>query len=88
LEKPLAKRKRDITIEDVKEGDVIEFYDAGFRFAVVTKIQKKTSRKTKKVSHIIHTDRYGKVDFTKVKEIYTQTEEGTHIKPLLSDLFV
>ena len=84
----MTKRNRDLSIEDIAIGDVIEFYDCGFRFAIVEKVQKKTKRKTKKVSYLLHTDRYGKVDFTLVKEIYVQNEEGTSIKPLMTDLFV
>ena len=84
----MAKRKRDIAVEDLKEGNIIEFYDAGFRFAVVVKVQKKKSRKSKKISYIIHTDRYGRVPFDLVREIYVLDNGHTVIKPLLSDLFI
>ena len=83
----MTKRKRRLEIEHLAVGDIIEFYDEGFRFAIIDRIQQKKSRKTQKISHVIHTDRYGKVDFTKVREVYMQTEEGTKIKPLFTDLF-
>jgi hypothetical protein len=84
----LEKFLRDIVIEDLAEGDVIEFYDAGFRFAIITKIQKIKKRKSKKIVYMIHTDRYNKVPFDKIKEVYIYEDKRTVPKPIMSDIFI
>jgi len=75
--------KRQFTKEDISIGDVVEFYDQGFRFDVVKKIT--TTRRTKKTT--IVTERYGKVPFEKIREIMTRQNGKTVIKPLVSDFF-
>ena len=76
-----------VSQQDLAIGDVIQFYDSGWRFGVVTKIQKKVRRKTKKEEWIIHTDRYGKVLLEKVSDVYEYVDGKTVPKKLLSELF-
>lgn len=80
--------RREIAIEDIAVGDVVEFWDDGFRFAIVTQVKKSIKRKTKAISYWIHTDRYGKIDFSEVKEIYSYDGKKTTPKPLMSDIFI
>jgi len=74
--------KREIHFEDIEQGDVVEFYDNGFRFAVVIK-----TKKTKKNS-VVYTDFYGKVPLEKISEVYVYDENKKTVrKPLTTDLF-
>ena len=81
-------KRRDISIEDIAIGNIIEFYDEGFRFATVENINKIKKKISKKVMYIVVTDRYGKVPFEKIKEIYTYDGHKTTPKSLMSDIFV
>ena len=78
-----------INIEDIQIGDVVEFYDQGFRFDFVTKISKsRINKKTNLKEYIIHTQKYGKQLFTKIKAVYMYKNHKTIKKTIISDLFV
>jgi len=77
-------KKRNFSDEDINIGDVIRFYDNGWRDDVVTKIQNRRKGRCK----LIHTSRYGKVPFDDVSEIYIYDNKRTVIKPLMDDFFI
>lgn len=80
------KEKSKTCFGDICVGDVIEFYDKGFRYAIVERFIKK--RKIKKGNtHDIVTDRYGKVPITSVLQVYNYDGERTTKKTLMDDIF-
>ena len=82
--------KKTISIEDISVGNVICFYDSGFRFAVVTKISSRYTRisKTNKLKvYMLHTELYNKVPITDVMDVYEYCNGKTVRKIITADLF-
>jgi len=75
--------KRDISIEDIKKGNAVQFYKEGFRTDIVTHIQKR--RKSK--CYLIHTSRYGKIPFEMISDVFIYDGKTTTRKPIMGDLF-
>ena len=81
-------RKGKITEADVEIGDVVSFYEKGWRFDKITGIKKVNQRKPIKRTRImILLERYGKVDILKISELYEYDGNKTVKKCLIDDIF-
>ena len=81
------KEKREISFEDIAIGDVVEFYDVGFRFDIVVGIKKKRKFKSLATKYVIVTERYGKIFFGRIRNVLIVEDGKTVNKSLINDLF-
>lgn len=70
---------RSFEPQDIEAGEIICFYAQGWRYAVVDRVYV-PKRKTAKAKPSIHTDRYGKVPISKVREVWVYNKDGKTAK--------